>query len=154
MPVRKMRVKIHDENGDCCTITFEGLVTRKKAVHLLNLAELLGVLWEKRVELPQRTSNLSKYSKTRLLIERNFPQNWFLSKHIQNAYEKIFKEPIQLSTVSTYLSRMANRGFLMKTGKHRNQRYKMVVEDTIELPAHVNQNNSLLTMSQKVKKGY
>lgn len=154
MPVRKMRVKIYDENGDCCTITFEGLVTREKAIHLLDLAELLGVLREKRVELPQQTSNLSKYSKTHLLIERNFPQNWFLSKDIQNAYEKIFKEPIQLSTVSTYLSRMANRGFLMKTGKHRNQRYKMVVEDTIKLPAQVNQNNSLLTMFQKVKKGY
>ena len=154
MPVRKMRVKMQDENGDCYTITFEGPVTREKAVHLLDLAELLGVLRKKKVEWPQQTSNLSKYGKTRLLIERNFPQNWFSSKDIQSAYEKIFKEPIQLSTVSTYLSRMTNHGFLMKTGGHRNRRYRMVVEDTIGLPAQVKQNKSLLTMSQKVKKSY
>ncbi len=148
MPARKMRVKMHDENGDCYTINFEGNVTREKAVHLLDLAELLGVIRKKRVEWPQQTSSLSKYGKTRLLIERNFPQGWFSSKDIQNAYEKIFKEPIQLSTVSTYLSRMVNRGFLMKAGGHRNRRYRMVIEDTIELPAQIKQNKSLLTMSQ------
>jgi len=114
----------------------------------LDLAELLGVIRKKRVEWSQQTSSLPKHGKTGLLIERNFPQGWFSSKDIQNAYEKIFKEPIQLSTVSTYLSRMANRGFLMKAGGHRNRRYRMIREDTIELPAHVKQNKSLLTMSQ------
>jgi len=148
MPVRKMRVKMQDENGDCYTITYEGPVTREKAVRLLDLAELLGVLRKKRVEWPQQTSSLSKYGKTRLLIKRNLPPNWFSSKDIQNAYEKIFKEPIQLSTVSTYLSRMVNRGFLMKAGGHGNRRYRIVVADTMELPAQIKQNKSLFRMSQ------
>lgn len=142
MPVRKMRVKMYDEDGDCYTITFEGHVTREKAVHLLNLTELLGGLREKRAEWTQQISNLSKYGKIRLLIKRNFPQDWFSSKDIRNAYEKIFEEPIQLSTVSTYLSRMTNRGFLTRIGKHRNQRYKMVVEGTVEPPALVKRNSS------------
>ena len=130
MPVRKMRVKIHDENGDCYTITFEGLVTRKKAVQLLNLAELIR--WQKRPKTPQQISDLSKYDKMRLLIEGNFSKNRFSSKDIQNSYEQLFKESIQLSTVSTYLSRMTSHGFLMKKGKSGQQRYKMVVEEIIE----------------------
>ena len=97
MPARKMRVKMHDENGDCYTITFEGNVTREKAVHLLDLAELLGVIRKKRVEWPQQTSSLSKYGKTRLLIERNFPQGCFRQKTSKTPTKKYSKNQFSLA---------------------------------------------------------
>ncbi|MQY62308.1 hypothetical protein GH146_03345 [archaeon] len=41
MPTKKIRVEIFN-NGDRYTITFEGQVTRDKALRLLDLVELLG----------------------------------------------------------------------------------------------------------------
>lgn len=149
MPVKKMRLKLHDENGDNYTVTFEGPVTRKKAVQLLNLAELLG--YQNKAE-KQQMLKLSKYEKTRFIIERNYVQDWFSSKDMQRIYEEIFREPIQLSTVSTYLSRMTSRGFIIKEGKHRSRRYKTIKKDMLQLPDRIRQNNSpLLTLTQKIR---
>ena len=56
----------------------------------------------------------SQNMKVRLIIDKHFPTVWFSSREGQSIYEEEFKGPISLSTVSTYLSRMASRGFLMK----------------------------------------
>jgi hypothetical protein len=52
--------------------------------------------------------------KVRLIIDKHFPAVWFSSREGQLIYEEEIKELISLSMVSTYLSRMADRGFLMK----------------------------------------
>ncbi len=126
MPARKMRIEIFDSAGDKYTITFEGHVTREKALRILDLIELLGGMPNVGPVNTYETSELSKYDKVRLVIERNFPLTWFTSKDVQSAYEQEFKKPINLSTVSTYLSRMAERGFLMKSGSLSNRRYRLV----------------------------
>jgi hypothetical protein len=97
MPVRKMLVKMYDEDEDCYTITFEGCVTREKAVQFLDLAELLVALQGRRVEWPQQTSTLSKYDQIRLLIERNFPQDWFFSKRFKTLTKKYSKNQFSLA---------------------------------------------------------
>jgi hypothetical protein len=124
MPARKIRVEVFDRNGDRYTITFEGNVTREKALYLLDLVELLGGV--SKVDTQLTPSALSKIDKIYLVIERNFPIGFFSSKNIQAAYEKEFKEPISLSTVSTYLSRMVERGLLLKNGSYHHRRYKMI----------------------------
>jgi predicted transcriptional regulator len=50
---------------------------------------------------------------------------WFSSREVQSVYEQEFKEPISLSTVATYLSRMTEKGFLMKVGSSRSLKYKL-----------------------------
>jgi hypothetical protein len=74
------------------------------------------------------TSELSKIDKTRLVIEKSFPIGWFSSKDVQTAYEEEFKEPISLSTVSTYLSRMVDRGVLAKNVESNRRRYRIMTE--------------------------
>jgi len=130
MPARKMRVELFDNEGNRYTIAFEGQITRDKAIRLLDLVELLG-------GMPGETNNnqssnlstrnnLSRFDKTKLVIQKRFPLIWFSSKEIQSIYEKELKEPISLSTVSTYLSRMTNRGILIRSGQSNNLKYKMV----------------------------
>ena len=41
-------------------------------------------------------------------------------------YENRFNEKISLSTVSTYLARMVNRGFALSSGSVHNRKYRMV----------------------------
>ena len=42
MPARRMRVELFDSDGNRYSITFEGQITRDKALRLLDLVELLG----------------------------------------------------------------------------------------------------------------
>ena len=130
MPARKMRVELFDNEGNRYTIAFEGQITRDKAIRLLDLVELLG-------GMPGETNNnqssnlvtrnnLSRFDKAKLIIQKRFPLIWFSSKEIQSIYEQELKEPISLSTVSTYLSRMTKRGILIRSGQSHNLKYKMV----------------------------
>ena len=128
MPARKMRVEIFSGNGDRYTITFDGQVTREKALRLLDLIELLGGVPPGDPGLNRSTSELSKIDRLRLVIEKKFPIGWFSSRDIQSTYEEEFKEPISLSTVSTYLSRMADRGVLTKNKISNRWRYRVIAE--------------------------
>ena len=128
MPARKMRVEISDGSGDRYTITFEGQVTREKALRLLDLVELLGGMPTVNLGWNRSTSDLSKIDKIRLVVEKSFSIGWFSSRDIQSAYEEEFKEPISLSTVSTYLSRMADRGILTKNSVSNRRRYRIMTE--------------------------
>ncbi|MCW4000362.1 MAG: hypothetical protein NWE93_08985 [Candidatus Bathyarchaeota archaeon] len=128
MPARKMRVELFDSDGNRYTIAFEGQVTRDKALRLLDLVELLGGAPGENPAantgsaMPNR--NLSRFEKVQLVIQKNFPLIWFSSKDIQSVYEQELKEPVSLSTISTYLSRMAAKGMLMRTGGSNSLKYK------------------------------
>ena len=128
MPARKMRIELFDSEDNKYTITLEGNVTREKALKILDLVELLGGMASE--EASAKTFNsenkLSKYEKVRLLVKKNFPLVWFSSKEVQIAYEREFMEPINLSTVATYLARMMKRGLLIKMGNAR-PKYKLVL---------------------------
>ncbi len=128
MPARKMRVELFDSDGNRYTIAFEGQVTRDKALRLLDLVELLGgAPGENPISAsntPSPIRSLSRFEKVQLVIQKNFPLIWFSSKEIQLAYEQELKEPIALSTVSTYLARMATKGLLMRTGGPNSLKYK------------------------------
>ena len=125
MPTKKMRVEIFN-NGDRYTITFEGQVTRDKALRLLDLVELLGGMPTVNPETAHSVSEISKIEKVRLVAEKSFPIGWFSSKELQSAYEKQFNEPIRLSTASTYLSRLADRGFFIKKRVSNQLRYRIM----------------------------
>jgi hypothetical protein len=129
VPARKMRVELFDSDGNRYTIAFEGQVTRDKALRLLDLVELLGgapgetPTVSTSPALPASRS-MTRFEKVQSVIQKNFPLIWFSSKDIQSVYEQDLKEPVSLSTISTYLSRMATKGMLMRTGASNNLKYK------------------------------
>ena len=124
-----MRVELFDSEGNRYTIAFEGQVTRDKALRLLDLVELLGGMPSEGATSSAGNvltgNNLSRFEKVRLVIQKNFPLVWFSSKDIQSVYEQELKEPISLSTVSTYLARMTKRGLLLRAGESSNLKYKV-----------------------------
>ena len=128
MPTKKMRIEIFN-NGDRYTVTFEGQVTRDKVLRLLDLVELLGGLPNVPSEFTS-AAEMPKIEKVRLSAEKNFPVGWFSSKDLQESYEKQFNEPVSLSTVSTYLSRLSDRGFFIKKGSSNQRRYRIMTAIT------------------------
>jgi hypothetical protein len=125
MPARKMRVEVFDSEGNKYSIAFEGQITREKALRLLDLVELLGGVAGSNPGLEASMSQESKYDKVLSIIQKHFPIVWFSSKEVQAVYEQEFKEPISLSTVATYLSRMSSKGMLMKAGAPNRLKYRV-----------------------------
>lgn len=120
----KKRVKIEVADGDRekVTITLEGDMSRERILHLMDLLQLLNITDKARPEEPEE---LSKFEKIRLLIKRKFPTGWFTSQDIMVAYEDSYDEPIGLSTVSTYLVRLVDRGDVTKSGSITTRRYRI-----------------------------
>jgi hypothetical protein len=130
MPVNKMRVEIFDKEGNKYTVAFDGQITRDKTLRILDIAELLGGMSNEN-QSPTSSANslpdmLSRFEKVQQVIQKSFPLVWFVSKDVQLVYEQELKEPISLSTVSTYLSRMTNKSLLIRTGTGNNVKYKTV----------------------------
>ena len=120
----KKRVKIEVADGDRekVTITLEGDMSRERILHLMDLLQLLNITDKARPEEPEE---LSKFDKVRLLIKRKFPTGWFTSQDIMVAYEDSYDEPIGLSTVSTYLVRLVDRGDVTRSGSITTRRYRI-----------------------------
>ncbi|MEM3874765.1 MAG: hypothetical protein QXU45_06495 [Candidatus Bathyarchaeia archaeon] len=127
VPARKMRIEVFDSEGNKYSIAFEGQITRDKALRLLDLVELLGGVTpggaNSGVDIV--AVEKSKYDKLLAVLQKHFPIVWFTSKEVQLAYEQEFNEPISLSTVATYLSRMANKGMLIKAGASNRLKYRI-----------------------------
>ena len=125
MPGKKMRIEISN-NGDRYTIIFQGQITREKALRLLDLVELLGGMSPVNDKKNHFSSEVSKIDKVRLVAEKNFPVTWFSSKELKAIYEQEYNEPIRLSTASTYLSRLSDRGFFIKKYVSNHLRYRIL----------------------------
>jgi hypothetical protein len=127
MPARKMRVELFDSEGNRYSISFEGQVTRDKAVRLLDLVELLGGVPEGGGNPdfnPTLAREPTKFDNLRAIVQKHFPLVWFCSKDVQTVFEQEFRQPIGLSTVATYLARMAGKRLLIKTGPPNSLKYK------------------------------
>jgi len=129
MPAKKVRVELFDNEGNKYTLAFEGQITREKAVRLFDLVELLGGMPSSEstpgVNSVISSNSLSKYDKVRITVQKHFPIVWFSSREVLSVYEKEFKEPISLSTVATYLTRMTTKGILLKMGASNRLKYKL-----------------------------
>ena len=132
MPAKKMRVELFDSEGNRYTVAFEGQITRDKALRLLDLVELLGGMPNDSTNQSAGQTigdvNTSRIEKVRSLIQKNFQLIWFSSRDVQTAYEQELKEPVTLSTVSTYLTRMTSKGWLIRAGEGNNLKYKLAPE--------------------------
>jgi len=123
LPANRIKINVNDKEGNKLTISFEGKITRNKILQVLDFVELLGGIKTSSDE--KNYDSFSKFDKVQNIIERKFPIGWFTSQEVTIAYEDIFDEPIGLSTVSTYLSRLVKKHYLIKSGSVAERRYKL-----------------------------
>jgi hypothetical protein len=128
MAPSKLRFQLYDSDGNRLTISLEGNVSREKVLQILDLLEIMGGLSTSPPSsgFGDKQPDTTKLERIKGMIKEHFSIGWFSSKDLQLAYEEAWKEPIALSTVSTYLQRLSEGGFLMKSGSRTARRYKMV----------------------------
>ncbi|MCE7742576.1 MAG: hypothetical protein GOP50_08965 [Candidatus Heimdallarchaeota archaeon] len=68
----------------------------------------------------------SKIERVASIIRNHYPEgDWFTSNEVCELYEIIFKEGVKMSTVSTYLSRLADEDMLNKKGSVSQRLYSI-----------------------------
>ena len=121
---KRVKFEIMDDNGDKVTLIFEGRLSREKLIQIADLMELYGGLTEQEHVEEEYLEN-SKLGKLTRILAKYFPFGYFNSRDVVEAYMTEYREPITLSTASTYLARLAERGYLEKAKSGNQVRYRL-----------------------------
>jgi hypothetical protein len=135
--VKKIKVEVEDDRGNRYTFSITHPISWDKIAQFIDLVEMMSgpvkaETFKAAEGIYTSTKGRSKFEKMIEIIKEKFPLNWFSSSEVQLAYEEKFKEPISLSTVSTYLSRYCDKGFLVREGPSNMLKYKLKVGVLVE----------------------
>lgn len=128
MTKKKIRFELIDENGDKLTLIFEGRINREKILQLADFIELYGGNIEESILSKEE----NKFNRLIKVIEKYFPFGYFSSKELYEAYLLEYHQPLPLSTISTYLSRLSNKGILQRIGQGVHLKYRINRSITVE----------------------
>ncbi len=116
MKPRRFKIEFYDNDAVRHSITVDGPVTTEKVSKILDLVEVMA-------GTPRATAAALSFSPRKLdklasTIMSQLKNQEFTSSDAKRTFEKSFGERIPLSTVSTYLSRLVDRGVLER-GKEK-----------------------------------
>lgn len=103
---------MEDEDGTKYTLSLEGKVSRDKLMKAAEVLEIMDVPLESGFRKDQDRSSFM--GKIRALVETTFSSGDFSSSDVAREFEEKYNEPVRLSTVSTYLSRLTDADCLRR----------------------------------------
>ena len=109
---KKIKIEVEDEEGTRYTLALEGRISRDKILKAVDMLDVMDVHIDQGVEKP--ISDGTFYGKVMALIEAGFATAEFSSSDVAQELEERFNQPIRLSTVSTYLARLVEKGYLRR----------------------------------------
>jgi len=120
-----VKVDFIDEQGTKHSISIEGNITREKVAKVLDYVELMGAAPKTNKPLPEIRSPKNLFERIQNLIGSYFLEKIFVSKEIRELYREVYGEYISLSTISTYLSRLVDKGILARSGSSFEWKYTL-----------------------------
>jgi hypothetical protein len=126
MRPRRLKVEFYDSEGVRHSIAIDGPVTKEKVGKILDLVELMS-------GTPQTSATAlglspRKFDRLASTIMSQLKGRDFTSGDARKAFETTFREKIPLSTVSTYLTRLADRGVLEREQEKFGLLYRVRIE--------------------------
>jgi Penicillinase repressor len=108
---KKVKVEITDEEGTTYSLALHGKFSHDKVMRMMELIDLLGQ-GDHNTTRTLAPDGSTAYGAMLKLIQSSYSAREFSSADIARDYEDRQGTPIPLSTVSTYLSRLADKGVL------------------------------------------
>jgi predicted transcriptional regulator len=141
---KKIKIQLEDAEGGKYNLSLEGNLSKEKIMKVFELMDLINLGGGKssngHIDTDSQNKNLvSVGSKIWGIIENKFPYNTFTSSDILEIYEDEYNEPIQLSIISTYLSRYSDRGKLARNRKGKEWIYKIITRSSQVIESQSNQ---------------
>ena len=121
---KRIKLEFFDRSGVKHSIAVEGEVTADKVNHLLEYAEIVAGTSNQRVPLSPGTQD-SKMSRLLDVINTRLVDRSFDSREILQSYKENWGDDFTLGAVSTYLSRLVDRGTLERTGSPSHWFYRL-----------------------------
>lgn len=106
---KRVKVEFQDGMGTKYSLAVEGRISREKVLKIMDLMELVE---GDHGFQPPPVDKSSVFGRVVNIIETSYPGKEFSTADIARDYEETHSEPISLSTISTYLSRLTERGTL------------------------------------------
>jgi hypothetical protein len=122
---KKVKVEITDEEGTTYSLALHGKFSQDKVMRMMELIDLFGQ-GDHNSSRPLPPDESTTYGKILKLIQSSYSVKEFSSADIARDYEEAHGSPIPLSTVSTYLSRQADRGILSRQKFGNSWVYRLV----------------------------
>ena len=139
---KRIKIELEDAEGGKYNLSLEGNLSKDKIQKVLQLVESLNVSkddLDNNIQIPTEQNNsLQKYdlgfnssnnsieSKIWTLIENNFAFSSFTSSNVAESYEESYGEQLQLSLISTYLSRYFEKQKLVRSKRGKEWIYKLI----------------------------
>lgn len=127
MKPRRFKLEFYDDEGVRHAITIDGAITREKVGKLLDLVEIMA-------GTPRATASAlgmspRKFDRLASTVISSLKDRSFTATDAKKSFEMVFSEKIQLSTVSTYLMRLAERGILDRITAEGSVSYRIRSEE-------------------------
>jgi hypothetical protein len=109
---KRIKIELEDEDGTKYTLSLEGRVSREKLMKAAEMLEIMDVPLESGIK--KEVDENTFFGKVHTLIEAEFSSGDFSSSDVARLFEEKYNEPVRLSTISTYLSRLAEKNYLRR----------------------------------------
>jgi hypothetical protein len=108
---KRIKIELEDEEGTKYTLALEGAVSRDKVMKAMDMLEVMDVPMERSHRPPDEGTF---FGKVQTLLETTFAAGDFSSSDVAREFEETYSQPVKLSTISTYLARLADRQYIKR----------------------------------------
>ncbi|MDG6949786.1 MAG: BlaI/MecI/CopY family transcriptional regulator [Nitrososphaerota archaeon] len=103
---KRIKIELEDDEGTKYTLALEGAVSRDKLMKAMDMLEVMDVPLERSLRAPDEGTF---FGKVQVLLETTFAAGDFSSSDVAREFEERYDQPVKLSTISTYLARLADK---------------------------------------------
>ena len=103
---KRIKIELEDEEGTKYTLALEGAVSRDKLMKAMDMLEIMDVPLD---HTPKAPDQGTFFGKVQTLLETTFAAGDFSSTDVAREFEDKYGQPVKLSTISTYLARLADK---------------------------------------------
>ncbi len=127
---KRIKIELEDEEGTKYTLALEGKVSRDKLMKAMDMLEVMDVPLEHSHRAPDEGTFLGKVM---ALLETSFAVGDFSSSDVARECEEKYNQPVKLSTISTYLARLADKEYIRRERFGNSWVYRRVYLRTNQL---------------------
>ena len=109
---KKFRIELHDEDGTKYTVALEGRLSREKMMKVIDMIDIMNLPVDR--DFSSAPDEATFFGKVFKLIESSFSGGDFSSSDVAREFEEVYHQPVRLSMISTYLSRLVEKDYLRR----------------------------------------
>src|SRR5579864_1296219 len=125
----KVKIEFTDSSGAKYSFAIEGRPSKENLGKVMEFVETISTNDSQAQQEQQQTPIDTNFARVYELIETKFKFGSFTSSDVLEAYMHEFELSTTLSTISTYLSRLAERGLLNRSRNGAGWIYKLVRQE-------------------------